>query len=130
MMQLTLPPKAIRDWAIKDLVSRESVPDDADELQADAGVRRQLQTLEAYAQHALRLYAKSVDLHPSQITDRDRTSAALSIAALATDMRRDMRDGTPVLTDVPLPRPTARQLATDENVLHLLKFQLLRLTAK
>lgn len=126
-MQLNLPTKAVRDWAIKDLVSRESIPDDADDLQLAAGIRRQAETMRTYAQHALRLYAKSVDVRPCDITDEERTSAAVAITKLAAEMRQDLRDGTPVLTDVPIPRPTANQLMADDSVLHVLQFHTLDL---
>lgn len=128
MQRLTLPDNAVRDWAIKDLVSRESVPDDADDLQAATGIRRQLEVMQTYARHALTVYAKSVDVRPAEISDVDRASAALTIAALASDMRRELRDGAAVLPNVPIPQPTARQLATDQRVLDLLKFELAKIT--
>jgi hypothetical protein len=120
---LTLPPVSVRDWAVKDLVSRDPLPPDLDDRQLAAAARRQLETLRTYAGHALRLYCASIDLHPSAITDADRDAAALAIAAVATDMRRDLADGVSVLTAVPLPIPCRRQLQIDEQTLHLLKFQ-------
>jgi hypothetical protein len=38
---LTLPPAAVRDWAIKDLVSRDPLPADLDERQLAAAARRE-----------------------------------------------------------------------------------------
>lgn len=119
---LTLPPAAVRDWAVKDLVSRDPLPPDLDDRQLAAAARRQLETLRTYAGHALRRYCASIDLHPSAITDADRDAAALAIAAAVADMRRDLTDGVAVLSAVPIQTPCRRQLRIDEQALHVLQF--------
>jgi hypothetical protein len=119
--QMTLPESSIRNWAIKDFVSREAIPDDADELQLGAGIRGQVETMRTYAQHALRLYAKSVYIDPKTITDEERAAAAVAIATRAAEMRRKLADGEQVLTGITPDRLTARQLATDVEVVSQLK---------
>ncbi len=112
---LQLPDSAIRDWAIKEVVSREVIPSDANDLQYAAAVRRQTEALQTYAAAALRRYAVSID-YAEPITATDRTAAALAIAARAAELRRQLAAGESLWTNVSLPIPSALQLRADEAI--------------
>jgi hypothetical protein len=108
---------------MKDIVSREAIPDDADQLQLAAAIRRQVETIRTYAQHALRVYAKSVDIPFCEITDEERAAAAVAIATTAGDMRRNLLSGKMTIAGTIIAAGiTERQLAADDQVLHVLRF--------
>jgi len=86
-MTLSLPAAILDDWATKEIVSRQSLADDATELEYDAAVEDLVDDLTAFGRHACRAYAREVNLSYAELTDEDQLTAATEICARAAAYR-------------------------------------------
>lgn len=110
---IKLTGKAVNDWALKEVLSREILGDDADDAGQAAQSRIQFEDLESYAEFALRQQLRKQRLYDTAISPHDVRVAARAIARIAFGIRESMQSGVQPCAGVTLPVPSAAQLAAD-----------------